>query len=105
MVTDHAELNTKPTAFTSYSRCVISIINVRNVLTGSYELSALADLHVVGMLQFMSNINQPSFPTPFYSVLVSISVFMAFSPVIHSIYSPDNSPFSHYVLPVLSLPY
>ena len=52
---------------------------------------------------YVCNINQPSFPTPFYSVLVSISVFMALSTVFHSIHSPDNSPFSHSVLPVLSL--
>ena len=31
------------------------------------------------------DINQPSLPTPFYSVLVSISVFMALSTVFHSI--------------------
>ena len=41
----------------------------------------------------------------FYSVLVSISVFMALSTVFHSINSADNSLFSHSVLPVLSLPY
>ena len=41
------------------------------------------------------DINQPSLPTPFYSVLVSISVFMALSTVVHSIDSPDNSPLSH----------
>ena len=41
----------------------------------------------------------------FYSVLVSVSVFMAFSIVFHSINSPDNSPLSHSVLPVLFLPY
>ena len=29
----------------------------------------------------------------FYSVLVSVSVFMALSTVFHSINSPDNSPF------------
>ena len=46
-----------------------------------------------------------SLPTPFYSVLVSISVPMALSTVFHSINSPDNSPFSHSVLPVLSLSY
>ena len=50
------------------------------------------------------DINQPSLPTPFYSVLVSVSVFMAHSNVFHSINSPDYSPFSHSVLPVLSLP-
>ena len=54
---------------------------------------------------YVCDTNQPSSPTPFYSVLVSISVFMALSNVFHSINSPDNSPFSHPVLPVLSLPY
>ena len=68
-------------------------------------ISPRAHLHAVGMLWFMSGINQPSLPTPFYSVLVSISVFMALSTVFHSISSPDNSPFSDSVLPVLSLPY
>ena len=42
---------------------------------------------------------------PFLSVLVAISVFMALSTVLHLINSPDNSPFSHSVLVVLSLPY
>ena len=41
---------------------------------------------------------------PFYSVLVSISVFVALSTVFRSINSPDNSPFSHSVLLVLPLP-
>ena len=40
-------------------------------------------------------INQPGLPTPFYSVLVSISVFMALSTVFHFINSPNNSPLSH----------
>ena len=39
--------------------------------------------------------NQPNLPTPFYSVLVSISVFMAVSTVFHSINSPKNSALSH----------
>ena len=56
--------------------------------------SPRAHLHVVGMLGFMSDINQPSLPTHFYSVLVSISVFMALTTVFHSIKSPDNSLFS-----------
>ena len=51
------------------------------------------------------DINQPSLPIPFFSVLVSISVFMALSTVFHSINSPDNSPLSHSVLLVLCLPY
>ena len=44
------------------------------------------------------DINQPSLPAPFYSVLVSLSVFMALSTVFHSINSRDNSPSSHSVL-------
>ena len=40
-----------------------------------------------------------------FIVLVSISVFMAFLTVFHFINSRDNSPLSHSVLPVLSLPY
>ena len=48
------------------------------------------------------DLNQPSLLTPaFYSVLVSVSVFMALSTVFHSINSPDNSPLSHSVLLVL----
>ena len=52
---------------------------------------------------YVKYINQPSFPTPFHSVLVSFSVFMALSTVFPSIDSPDNSPLSHSVLPVLIL--
>ena len=47
---------------------------------------------------YVFDINQPSLPTPSYSVLVSISVFMALSTIFHSINSPDNSPLSHSVL-------
>ena len=43
---------------------------------------------------YVYNKSQPSLPTPFYSVLVSVSVFMAISTVFHSINSPDNSAFS-----------
>ena len=51
---------------------------------------------------YVFDINQPSLPTSFYSVLVSISVFMSLSTVFHSINSPDNSPLSHSVPLVLS---
>ena len=40
-----------------------------------------------------------------FSVLVSVSVFMALSTEFHSINSPDNSPLPHSVLPVLFLPF
>ena len=50
---------------------------------------------------YVFDINQPSLPTPFYSVLVSISVFMALSTAFHSINSPDNAPLSYTVLVVL----
>ena len=69
------------------------------------NLIVLEPLHVVGMLRFMSDINQPSLPTPLYAVLASISVFMALSTVFQSIISPVNSPFSDSALLVLSLPY
>ena len=45
------------------------------------------------------DINQQSLPTPFYSILVSVSVFVVLSTVFHSINSPDNSPLFHSVLP------
>ena len=54
---------------------------------------------------YVFDINQLSLPTHFYSVLVSVSVVMALSTVFNSINSPDNSPLSHSVLPVLNLPY
>ena len=54
---------------------------------------------------YVKDINQLSLPTPLYSVLVSVSVFVARSTVFHSMNSPENSPFSNSVLPVLSLPY
>ena len=54
---------------------------------------------------YVSDINKPSLLTPFYSVLVFVSVFMALSTVFHSINSPDNSLLSHSVLPILFLPY
>ena len=43
--------------------------------------------------------------TPFYSVLVSVSVFMALSTVFHSINSPDNFPLSHRSSGLIFLPY
>ena len=54
---------------------------------------------------YVFDINQPSLPTPFYSVLVSVSVFTALSTVFHSINSPYISLLSHSVLPVFFLPY
>ena len=54
---------------------------------------------------YVFDINQLSLLTPFYSVLVSISVCMALSTVFHSINSPNNSQLSHSVLLVLFLPY
>ena len=47
---------------------------------------------------YVCDTNQPSLPTPFHSVLASVSVFMALSTVFHSKNSPGNSPFSHSVL-------
>ena len=54
---------------------------------------------------YVLDLDQPSLPTPFYSVLASISVFIALSTVFHLINSPNNSPLSHSVLLVLFPPY
>ena len=54
---------------------------------------------------YVFNINQPSLATAFYSVLVSVSLFMTLSTVFHFINSSDNSLFSYSVLPILILPY
>ena len=64
-----------------------------------------AHLHLVRTLEFVSDINQPSLPTPFYSVLVSVSLFMALSTLFHSINYPNNSPFSHSILLVRLISY
>ena len=50
---------------------------------------------------YVFDTNQRSLPTPFYTVLVSMSVIMALSTVFHSIISHDNFPFFHSVLRVL----
>ena len=54
---------------------------------------------------YVFGLNQPSLPTPFYYVLVSVPVLMALSTVFHSINSPTNLPLSYSVFPVLFLPY
>ena len=54
---------------------------------------------------YVVEINQPSLPIPFYSVLVSVSAFKALLTVFHSINSSDNSSLSHSLLSVLILPY
>ena len=59
-------------------------------------------LHTVSMLRFMLlTINQPSLPTPFSSVLVSISVFMygPFNCILFHKFSRQLSLLSHSVLP------
>ena len=43
-----------------------------------------------GHIMWYRHVNQPSLPTPFYSVLVSISVFMALPTVFQSINSPEQ---------------
>ena len=50
---------------------------------------------------YVLDISQPSSPTPFYSALVSVPLFVALSTVFYSINSPDNSPLSHSVLLIL----
>ena len=72
---------------------------------GSVVVSVGSPSHGGDVVVYVFDINQPSLPTPFYSVLVSMSVFMALSTVFHSRNSLNNSPFSDSVLPDLALPY
>ena len=81
----------------SYCRVVV-IVALLLAPTGSP--SRCGDVTV-----YVPDINQPSLPNPCYSVLVSVSAFMAISTVFHSINSPDKSLLSHSVLLVLFLPY
>ena len=69
---------------------VVSVLGSHDIVipTGSSSRGGDVAVHVF-------DINQPSLPTPFYSVLVSISVFMALSTVFHSINSPDNLSLIH----------
>ena len=57
------------------------------------------------VVAYVKDRNHPSLPTPFYSVHVSIFVFLTFSTVLHSINYQNSPPLSHSVLPVLILPY
>ena len=70
----------------------------------TFSVPAGSPSHGGDVALYVKYINQPSLPTPFYCVLVSISAFMVLSNIFHSIHSPDKSPFSHSVLPVLFLP-
>ena len=78
-------------------RVCVCVCSASVVPAGSPSRGGYAEVHVF-------DINQPSLPTPFYSVLVSVSVFTALSTVFYSINSPSKSPLSHFVL-FLSLPY
>ena len=76
-----------------------------SILKYLFSQSPRAHLHVVGMLRFMPDINQLILPTPF--LFFSCVCFCLFGPFNFVLFlnSPDNSPFSHSVLPVLSLSY
>ena len=54
---------------------------------------------------YVLDIHQPSLPTPFHSLLLSVSIFVALSTVFHLINPPDNSLLSYSVLAVLYMPY
>ena len=63
--------------------------------------SLRAHLHVLEVLWVsFKDTNQPSLPTPFYSVVVSVSIFITLLTVFHRRNFPDNSPHSHSALPV-----
>ena len=86
--------------------CLYDPFNCISFHKSSWQLSvfSLCSSGPTYYWSFQLHVSFWKFP-PFYSVLVSISVFMALLTVSHSIILPDNSPFSHSVLPVLCLPY
>ena len=96
------QVGTTDNMFVKYTFDVKSFIKVCNspdlVPAGSPSCGG-------GVVVYFSDINQLSLPTPFYSVVVSVSVFMALSTVFYSINSPNNSLLSHFVVLVLFLPY
>ena len=69
------------------SLLLLLLIHLLSVLVGSPSQGG-------DVVAYVFNINQPSLPTPFYSVLVTVSVFMALLTVFLSINSPDISTFS-----------
>ena len=84
--------------FWTYSATKVRIHTYQPVPAGSPSCGG-------DVVVYVFYINQVSLPTQFYSVLVSISVFVTLSTVFPSINSPNNSPLSHYVLPILFQPY
>ena len=54
---------------------------------------------------YVCDINQPSLLIPFFVLFLYLFFFTALSILFQSTNSPDNSPFSHSVLSVFSLPY
>ena len=86
--------------------CVLQIDSLHNVVpAGSLTRGGDVMAYVLNNNNNNNNNKLLRFPTLFYSVLVSVSVFMALSTVLHSINSPDNSLLSHSVLLVLFLSY
>ena len=78
---------------------IIILLGVDQFIPGlvtltTFQISACSPSGGGDVAVCVFDISQPSLAIPFYSVLMSISVFMAFSIVFHSINSPDNSTFS-----------
>ena len=72
------------------------VFNLLRVLASSYSRGGDVTVSV-------KIINQPSLPSPF---LLFLCLFLSYGPFNYISFqvSPENSPFSHSVLPVLSLP-
>ena len=87
------------------SVCLISAFPTHSVLFFSKYVPAGSPSRCGDVVVYVFGVNQESLPTPFYSLLASISVFMALSAVFHSKNSPDNSLLSHTVLPDFFLPH
>ena len=95
----------QPSLPTPFNSVLVSVSVFMSLSTVFHSVPTGSPSRGGGVAIYVFDINQPGLPTPFYSALVSVFVFMALSTVFHSINSPDKSPFSYSVLPVLSLPY
>ena len=63
---------------------LVMMLIIMTIMCSLICQSSRAHLHMAEMLRFVFDVNQPGLSTPFYPVLVSISVFVVLSTVFRS---------------------
>ena len=84
---------------------LVMMLIIMTIMCSLICQSSRAHLHMAGMLRFVFDVNQPGLSTPFYPVLVSISVFVVLSTVFRSAFLQTTVRFLNSVLSALFLPY